>query len=117
MSRLPYSKPINPTQAGITTNRISPIERPLNHPTTTTTSNFVNTVSKINAGVSTTPAQNSNQMSNPSNDEMIQGIVNNFNRSRTTHPYMQSAHQDAPLNPARSTNQGTDNSLNPQEEI
>ena len=115
ITRLPYSQPINPTQERATTNRISPITRPLNHQTTGTTSHFVNTIPKISAGVNTTPAQNSNQIHNPLNEEMIQGIVNTFNRSRTTHPYMQSAHQDAPLNPAGSTNQGTDNSLNPQE--
>ena len=117
MTRLPYSQPINPNHVRITTNRMSPIERPLNHPTTTTSSHFVNTVPKISAGVITTLAENSNQIPNPSNEEMIQGIVNNFNRSRTTHPYMQSVHQAAPPNPTISTNQGTNNSLNPQEGI
>ena len=88
ITRQPDSQPVNPIQVRGTNNRISPIERPLNHPTTTTTSHFVNTVPKLCAGVNTTPAQNSNQIPNPSNEEMIQGIVNTFNRSRTTHPYM-----------------------------
>ena len=81
ITRRPESQLLDSMQVRGTHNRVIPMNRSLNHPTTVTTSNFVNTIPKSNATVNTIPAQN--PVPNPSNDEMVQGIVNTFNRLGT----------------------------------
>ena len=60
--RVSHSQPTNPSQVRFATEKISPIERPVNLPTTSTTGNLINTVPRISASVNTTPAQNSDQV-------------------------------------------------------
>ena len=85
-----HSQPTNPSQVRFAPEMLSHIERPVNHPTTSTTSNFINTVPRISANVNTTPAQNSDLVTSSTNSEMIKGIVNEFNRHRFTYLSSQS---------------------------
>ena len=103
ITRRPDSQPLNSMQD--THNRINPINRSLNHPTTTTTSNVVNTISRNQVNVNTIPAQQS--ILNSSNSGVIQGRVNTSNRSRNLPPHMQQNHQNSPQQSAGLENQGS----------
>ena len=54
--RYPYSQTLNISQVRFTTERFSPLNRPINQPTTSTKSKYINTVPRLSAHVSTTPA-------------------------------------------------------------
>ena len=64
---------------------LSPIKKPINHPSTSTTSNFINTTPRKSANVNTTPAQNSNLVISSTDSEMVKDIVNEYNRHRFTY--------------------------------
>ena len=72
---------------------------------------------RLSAHVSTTPAQNSNHNSNPSNSDMIQGVVAEFNKYRTSHSNTQSAQQMGQTNTVPSTSQDPNNFSNPPAEV
>ena len=74
----------NDPQIRFAPENLSSIKKATNHPVTSITSKFINTIPRISVIVQTTPAQHSYLVTSSTNSEMIKGIVDDYNRQRFT---------------------------------
>ena len=92
IARRAGSQPLSSMQVRNTHNRVNSINNSLNHPTTTTTSNVVNTISRNQVNVNTVPALY--PIPNSLNGGVIQGRLATPYRTRNPPPLTQQHHQD-----------------------